>query len=261
MKKAIIITAILFLVLSINSKLPGQVKLPSLIRDNMVIQRDSELKIWGWAGAGEQVKVQFKGKSYETQTGSDGKWFVWLPPMKAGGPYTMEITASNKIVINNILVGDVWICAGQSNMVHYMDLHKERYAEEITRADYPEIRQFLITTSTNLQGPVDDLAPGYWKYATPEDVKRFSVVAYFFALHIYDKYHIPIGLINASVGGTPIEAWTSKEGLKEFPGMLNTIQKNKDTAYVNSMNRAAMADQRERNRKKQEDKGLTGPVT
>ena len=181
--------------------------------------------------------------------------------MKAGGPYSMEITASNKIIINNILVGDVWICSGQSNMVHYLDLHKERYAEEIARANFPEIRQFLVSTKTNLEGPADDLAPGHWKSANPEDVKRFSVVAYFFALKIYEKYHIPIGLINASVGGTPIEAWTSEEGLKEFPEMLNTIRKNKDRAYVDSINRAAMADLRVRARKKEEDNGLTGSET
>jgi sialate O-acetylesterase len=261
MRKSIIIAAFLFFILSINSPLPGQVKLPALIRDSMVIQRNTELKIWGRAGTGEQVKVTFMGKSYKTKAGPDGKWFIWLPPMKAGGPYTMEVTASNKIVINNILVGDVWLCSGQSNMVHYMDLHKERYAEEIARANYPEIRQFLIPTRTNLVEPLDDVTPGYWKSANPEDVKRFSVVAYFFALKIYEKYHIPIGLINASVGGTPIEAWTSEEGLKEFPEILKTIQKNKDTAYVNSVNRAAMAELRESNREKVIDKGLTGPKT
>jgi len=260
MRKSVIIAAFSFFMLSITSTLPGQVKLPGLIRDSMVIQRDTELKIWGRAGAGEQVNVKFRGKSYQTKTGPDGKWFIWLPPMKAGGPYIMEITASNKIVINNILIGDVWLCSGQSNMVHYMDLHKERYAEEIARANYTEIRQFLIPTRTNLVEPVDDMTSGHWKSANPEDVKRFSVVAYFFALKIYEIYHIPIGLINASVGGTPIEAWTSEKGLKEFPEILNTIQKNKDTAYVNSINRAAMAELRERNREEEKDKGLTGAV-
>ncbi|MCK4750146.1 MAG: sialate O-acetylesterase, partial [Bacteroidales bacterium] len=181
--------------------------------------------------------------------------------MKAGGPYTMDISASNNIALNHILVGDVWICAGQSNMVHYMELHKERYAQEIAGANYPEIRQFLISTSTKLEGPVDDLNSGYWKSANPEDVRRFSVVAYFFALGIYEKYHIPIGLINASVGGTPIEAWTSEEGLKEFPEMLSTIQNNKDTAFVNRTNRAAMAALSEGNKNKVADRGLTGPKT
>ena len=254
-------TAFSLCLLILHGSLPGQVKLPALIRDSMVIQRDTELKIWGWASAGERVSVKFQGKEYKSRTDSDGKWFVKLPPLKAGGPYTMDISASNIIALNHILVGDVWVCSGQSNMVHYMELHKERYAHEITEASYPEIRQFLISTSANLEGPVDDLNSGYWKSANPEDVRRFSVVAYFFALGIYEKYHIPIGLINASVGGTPIEAWTSEEGLKEFPEMLSTIQNNKDTAFVNRTNRAAMAAWREANRDKGADRGLTGPKT
>ena len=160
-----------------------------------------------------------------------------ITAMKAGGPYTMDIAASNNIVIKNILIGDVWICSGQSNMVHQMNIHDVTYANDIARANYPQIRHFWIPTLTNLQGPHDDLPTGYWKSANPEDVLEFSAVAYFFAKKIYEKYHVPIGLINASVGGTPIEAWTSEEGLKEFPDINATIQKNKDTAYVNSINR------------------------
>jgi sialate O-acetylesterase len=235
----------------------GQVRLPRLVRDSMVVQRDTQLKIWGWGTKGEKVNVNFNGKNFKTTTGNDGKWSVMLSPMKAGGPYTMNITASNKITLTNILVGDVWMCAGQSNMVHYLDLHKERYAEEIAQANYPEIRQFTIPTLTNLQKPADDLPRGNWKSATPPDIKRISVVAYFFAKKLYEQYHVPIGLIHAAVGGTPIEAWTSEEGLKEFPELLTTIQKNKDTAYVNQSNRATLAMNRERAKRKVEDKGLT----
>ena len=179
--------------------------------------------------------------------------------MKAGGPYIMNIVASNKITLKDILIGDVWICAGQSNMVHQMELHKERYAGEIANANYPEIRHFFITTLTDLQNPKDDVPTGYWKSATPRDVRQFSAVAYFFAKTIYEKYHVPIGLINASVGGTPIEAWTSEEGLKEFPALTNSIQKNKDTAYINNINRTAEVTTA--NRPKQQDKGLTGTIT
>jgi sialate O-acetylesterase len=227
----------------------------------MVLQRDTELNIWGWADPGEQVQVRFLGKSYRTKTGDNGKWSVGLPPMDPGGPFTMEINGSNQIVLRDILVGDVWVCAGQSNMVHYMALHSERYAGDIAGAKYPEIRQYLIPTTTHLEGPKEDLSPGSWKSANPEDVERFSVVAYFFALKLHEKYHIPIGIINASVGGTPIEAWTSEKGLNEFPGMVRTILQNKDTSYVNSTNRAAMADQRESSRNRGQDKGLTGPLT
>lgn len=235
----------------------SQVRLPRLIRDSMVLQRDTKIKIWGWAAAKEKITVKFNSKTYSTKAGADGKWTLLLPPAKAGGPYTMQIVASNSILLKDILVGDVWICSGQSNMVHQMELHSITYANDIAQADYSAIRHFWIPTMTDLQQPHDDLPTGYWKSANPVDVRQFSAVAYFFARKIYDKYHIPIGLINASVGGTPIEAWTSEEGLKDFPAIVATIQKNKDTAYVNKANRsgwAAMA-----NRPKSEDKGLTGP--
>jgi sialate O-acetylesterase len=237
----------------------AQVKLPALVRDSMVLQRDSKINIWGWASKDEKVTIQFNGKKYKTTTSADGKWLIVLPPIKAGGPYTMDIIASNKITLKDILIGDVWICSGQSNMVHQMELHSVRYADDVAKANYPEIRHFWIPTLTDMQGPRDNLPIGFWKSANPQDVRQFSAVAYFFARSIYEKYHIPIGLINASVGGTPIEAWTSEEGLKEFPSLLTTIQKNKDTAYINSMSRRAFANNG--NRPRQQDKGLIGPKT
>jgi len=235
----------------------GQVRLPRLVRDSMVVQRDAKLKIWGWARPGEKVNVRFDGKDYRTTTGVDGQWLVLLPPVKAGGPYTMDLVASNKITIKNILAGDVWICAGQSNMVHNLQLHKERYASEIAQANNPEIRNFTIPTAANLNGRADDLPGGTWKAVNPQDVMKFSVVAYFFAKKLYDQYHVPIGIINASVGGTPIEAWMSEEGLKEFPRYLSTVQQNRDTAYVNNANRAAFAASQLWSKKEPQDKGLT----
>jgi sialate O-acetylesterase len=242
-----------FLLIAANS----QVKLPALIRDSMILQRDAKIKIWGWASTGEKIVVGFNKKRYTTTTPNDGKWMITLSPTKAGGPYTMTIDARNHITLNNILVGDVWFCSGQSNMVHQMELHKERYAAEIEQANNPQIRHFFIPTLTNLQRPHNDLPTSYWKSANPQDVRQFSAVAYFFAKKIYEKYRVPIGLINASVGGTPIEAWISEEGLKEFPGVITTIQKNKDTAYINSLNRRAFTGSAARPQR-QQDKGLTG---
>lgn len=216
-----------------------QVRLPRLISDGMILQRDAAVKLWGWAAVNEKVKVKFKNKTYTAKTGADGKWTIELLPTRAGGPYTIEIIASNRIAIQNILFGDVWFCSGQSNMVHQMELHNISYAKEIEEANYPEIRQFLIPSLTNLQEPQQDFPSGSWKPATPTEVKKFSAVAYFFARQIYEKYHVPIGIINASVGGTPIEAWCSETGLKDFPEWLNTTQKNKDTSYVGAINRAA----------------------
>jgi len=236
----------------------GQLKLPALVRDSMILQRDTKLKIWGWAAKGEKITVHFIGKSFTSVAGTDGKWMVWLPPMKAGGPYTMNISAGNKIELKDILIGDVWICSGQSNMVHQMELHNITYADEIAKANNPEIRHFYIPTLADLHAPHDDLPTGYWKSANAQDVNRFSAVAYFFAKKIYENYHVPIGLINASVGGTPIEAWTSEDGLKTFPAISSAIQKNKDTAYLNGINRRASAYNLDK--PKQQDRGLTAPV-
>jgi sialate O-acetylesterase len=249
---------ILFTLCVLTLTAAAQIKLPRLVRDSMILQRDTKINIWGWAASGEKVNIKFNGKTYKTTTGKDGKWIIVLPAVKAGGPYTMDISGSNKISLKEILIGDVWICSGQSNMVHQMNIHDVTYAKDIVDANYPQIRHFWIPTLTSLQGPQEDLPTGFWKSAVGEDVRPFSAVAYFFARKIYEKYHVPIGLVNASVGGTPIEAWTSEEGLKDFPSLINTIQKNKDTAYVNGLARRAFGSNSNRTRQTQ-DKGLSGP--
>ncbi|HUC80289.1 MAG TPA: sialate O-acetylesterase, partial [Flavisolibacter sp.] len=225
MMKAFAFLSVLLLSLASSA----QVKLPRIIRDSMILQRDAKLNIWGWASPGEKVTVRFNSKSYKATTGKDGKWTVQMQPLKAGGPFTMNIEGSNRITLNEILVGDVWLCAGQSNMVHQMELHHVLYGEDIAQANNPQIRHFWVPNVTSLQGPQEDLPGGSWKWANQKDVREFSAVAYFFAKKLYDKYGVPVGLINASWGGSPIEAWTSEEGFKEFPTFLQTIAKNRDT--------------------------------
>ncbi|MGZ8545421.1 MAG: sialate O-acetylesterase, partial [Flavisolibacter sp.] len=219
----------------------GQVKLPTLIRDSMVLQRNDTIRIYGWASPGEKIFVSFHQKKYSAQTSKDGSWKVAIPPMKAGGPYTMEIKGKNLVRLKDILIGDVFLCAGQSNMVHQLRLHRFRYASEISNANYPMIRHFTVPNTALLNGPASDLPSGNWKSANPKDVMEFSAVAYFFALDLYEKYTIPIGLINASVGGTPIEAWMSEEAIKKFPNSLSVLEKNKDTFHVNQLFRNAAA--------------------
>ena len=236
--------------------LTAQIRLPQVIRDSMILQRGTEINIWGWASKGETVSITFNGNTVNTNTDGNGQWMLRLPAMQAGGPYIMTIKGKNTIVLHDILIGDVWFCSGQSNMVHQMKLHNVRYAAEVSHAHYPEIRQFWIPTLTDLQGPRDDLPSGYWKSANPEDVLDFSAVAFFFAEKLYQKYHVPIGIINASVGGTPIEAWTSEDGLKTFPSIEARIKRNKDTAYVNGLIRRSMAGNGHQTARK--DKGLTG---
>src|SRR4030095_6332294 len=127
MRRFITATTTILLFLYVQSY--SQVRLPGIIRDSMILQRDVNINIWGWASKNEKVQIKFNGKSYKASTGADGKWLARLSPMKAGGPYIMEISASNKIILKEILVGDVWFCSGQSNMVHQMNIHDVTYAK------------------------------------------------------------------------------------------------------------------------------------
>jgi len=259
MKLSIKLFAAVFCHLSILTSLhcSAQVRLPQLVSNGMVLQRDAKINIWGWAAAGEKVTVKFNGKSYRTTTLASGKWIIALNPMKAGGPYTMDIAASNHIVLKDVLLGDVWFCSGQSNMVLPMERIREKYPEEIADANYPQIRNFFVPTASDITKVHEDLLPGQWIAATPENVLGFGAVTYFFAKKIYSKYHVPIGIINSSVGGTPIQAWISEEGIKQIPQYANRLAKLKDTAYLNQVMLPAMVG----NKPPKEDKGLTGTKT
>lgn len=254
MKKLLYI--FLGIILSQNSF--SQIRLPKLISDGMVLQRDKPLKIWGWASPKEKISIDFNKKTYKVITSETGKWEVTLPQYPAGGPFEMTLKGKNELKIKDIFIGDVWFCSGQSNMVHQMELHRITYANDIAQANNSAIRHFGIPTTTNVNSTNDDFNNGSWKVCNPENVRQFSAVAYFFAKKIYDKYQVPIGLINASVGGTPIEAWISEEGFKDFSKMNEIIAKNKDTAYVNSFNRRF---NRPQTPAPIQDKGLNGTKT
>lgn len=258
MRQILQLTFFLCLSLFINVKARAEVRLPTLVTDSMVLQRGVMLNIWGWASATEKVVVNFNGKRVNTTTAANGKWLVKFPAMKAGGPYKMEIIGKNTIELQNILIGDVYLCAGQSNMVHQMKVHNITYAADIATANYPNIRQFWVPTATSLSGPSEDLPKSSWKSANSKDVNDFSAVAYFFARKIFTKHKVPIGIINSSVGGTAIESWTSEQGLSGVPGLMELVAKNKDTAYVNGQNRKAFSSiQRSRASK---DLGVSGTI-
>ncbi len=222
----------------LSCDLSAQIRLPKLIGDNMVLQRDQPITIWGWASPKEKVTVTLKNKSYKTVTPLDGKWKIQLPAQPAGTGFEMVLKGKNQIRIKNIAFGDVWLCSGQSNMVINMERVKERFPEDIASANYPDIRNFFVQTLTDLNGPKKDFPKGEWKTANPKDVLTFGAVTYFFARDLYDQYKVPIGIINSSVGGTPIEAWISEGGYKDFADIQKIITQNKDTAYVNSVNRS-----------------------
>ncbi len=264
MKRSIKNSGILLFLLTIAiGPLSAEVRLPSIVSDGMILQRDENLKIWGWADAGEKITIEFRGKTYKTKTGDEGKWELALKPMATGGPYDMKIKGNNEITVKNILLGDVWICSGQSNMTHYLGRHAERYAKEIAEGENSEIRQFYVPTKAVLSGSLEDFPGLKWEEATPETLLDFTVIGYFFAKMLYDKYKVPMGIINTCVGGTPIEAWTSKEGFKEFPDIMKRVSQIRDTAYVNDINRKlqeARRSGRNSELRQEDDKGLKGEV-
>lgn len=238
-----------------------QVRLPRLISSGMVLQRNADVRIWGWASPGEKVTIRFLGKTYQTVTTDNREWKIMLSPMKAGGPYSMEIDAGNHIDLTNILVGDVWICSGQSNMVLPMSRVAVKYPDVIAHSANNEIRQFFVTQKYNFGHPDADLSSGEWEPANPYTVLHFSAAAYFFARALFEKYHVPIGLINASIGGTPITAWMSKESLEKFPAFLSEAKKFNNKEYVDSIKRHDYQMSKTWNEYVWDhDKGLTGEL-
>ncbi|MFL0206267.1 sialate O-acetylesterase [Aquirufa sp. 2-AUSEE-184A6] len=215
----------LFLLLSFSAF--SDVKLPTLVSNGMVLQRDIPVKIWGWANAGEKVTVTFKGKKLRVLTDASGNWSTTLPATPAGGPYEIQV---NEIRLKDVLFGDVWLCSGQSNMVINMERVKEKYPTDIASANNPQIRNFFIPTAISKVDVKQDLPASSWLPVTPENVLQMGAVSYFFARDLYAKYQVPIGIINSSVGGTPIESWISEEGLKEFPAYVKDTTKTASPA-------------------------------
>ena len=206
----------------------AKVKLPALISDGMVLQREQPVKIWGTADAGESVSVTFMKKKYAATADNNGHWSVTLPSMKAGGPYLMRI---NDIKLNDILIGDVWLCSGQSNMELPVSRVTDMFATEINEYSNERIRQIIIPKVYNFHAPQETLSATSWKPMTQENVMNFSALAYFFAKEMYEKTKVSVAIINSSWGGTPIEAWISEEGLKEFPIYINDKRLYEDDAY------------------------------
>ncbi|MCW3106337.1 MAG: 9-O-acetylesterase [Segetibacter sp.] len=224
------IFAVLF-ILS-NSCLWAAVKLPALVGDNMVLQRDAKINLWGWADPGEKVTIQFQSKQFNTKAGKDGKWMIVLPPFPAGGPYNMVIKGKNNITLQNILIGDVWLASGQSNMEWPLN-NINNSKQEIETANYPQIRLFTVAKNFAFQ-PKAQLGSGNWTVCSPKAVDSFSAVAYLFGRELHQRYKVPVGLIHSSWGGTPAEAWTSAEGLKpiqSFEKALDEVSKMDVATY------------------------------
>ena len=193
----------------------GQVTLPRIFGDGMVLQRDAPVAVWGHAGPGEIVSVSFHGQSRKTVADGKGSWKVVLSPMAYGGPYPLEIRGRwNTVHIADVLVGDVWICSGQSNMEFPVSgwSRVNNADEEIRNADYPAIRLFSVDKAISTR-PEEDLMGGHWEHCSPATIAPFSAVGYFFGRQLHKALKIPIGLINTTWGGTDIESWISRKSL------------------------------------------------
>ena len=195
--------------------------LPSrLFSDHAVLQQGRPIPVWGTAAEGERVTVAIAGQSAAANA-AGGRWRVELAPLPAGGPYTMTIAGEhNRVVVSDILVGEVWVCSGQSNMERQLGPREGQkpivdWEPEVAAARYPEIRQFYVPQKTALQ-PAADTA-GSWTVCSPETVANFTAVGYFFGRDLFQARHVPVGLIHSSWGGTPAEAWTSLDGLRSLP--------------------------------------------
>jgi sialate O-acetylesterase len=191
----------------------ADVRLPAVISDHMVLQQDVAAPIWGWADNGEEVTVAIAGQSQSAKAGTDGKWMVKLDKLTSGGPHELVVKGKNTIKITDVLVGEVWLGSGQSNMAMTVSRSKDFEAEQAA-ANLPNIRMFR--ESSNAATEPQDGGSGKWEVCSAETVGNFSATAFFFGRELHKTLKLPVGLINSSVGGTPIEAWTSMTAQKEL---------------------------------------------
>ncbi len=241
MKKSIF--PIVFLaILFFTAQVFANVKLPQLMSSNMVVQREAPVRIWGMAKKREVVTVSFNGQTVKTRAGRTGKWQVILKSMTAGGPFKMTIQGKNKIILDNVLIGDVWICSGQSNMNMSVKRSNDA-AAEIAAANYDKIRLFTVPRSIS-NVPKSDMDESAWLTCSSENIVQFSAAAYYFARRLQKDIDVPIGLVHASWGGTGVETWTSIDGLTALDGFASGIEslKNFDPKeYANNRKKKLLA--------------------
>ncbi|QKJ64486.1 sialate O-acetylesterase [Flavobacterium sp. M31R6] len=229
MKNSIIVF-VLFLILS-NAAF-ANVTLPNVFSDNMILQRNTEVTIWGWANPQEEVVItpSWNNETYKIKASNQAKWEIAIPTPKEGGPYTITIKGYNEIVLKNILIGEVWICSGQSNMEMNASWGIENGDEAVKNATNPNIRLFLVPklTATTPQNNIS----GTWTECSPETMKYFSAVGYFFGKRLQEELkNVPIGLISSNWGGTPAEIWMPEEVIQNDAVLLESAKTRKEEIY------------------------------
>ena len=209
--KAIVNTLLVIIVMT--SGVSAAVKLPKIFSDNMVLQRERPIIIWGWADPHEKIRIILNRQDKIFYAGKDGRWKVVLLPERGGGPYDLIVKGTNTIQLHDVMIGDVWVTAGQSNML--FAVRKSLNAEqEMATANYPNIRQFKMDNAASIN-PEEDYKNGRWRVCNPKTVGDFTAVGFFFAREIAKEINVPIGIINISRGGTNIENWISLEAFKK----------------------------------------------
>ena len=213
MTRTTTLTPLVLLALVVSPGL-AEVKLPAVFSDHMVLQRDATVPVWGWADAGEQVAVTLAGQTATTTADDDGKWRVDLTALNAGGPHQLSVKGTNTVTVADVLVGEVWLCSGQSNMAMAVRSSMD-YETEQAAADLPGIRMFTTARQSSPSPQAD--CRGTWAVCSPDTVGGFSATAYFFGRCLYAELDVPVGLVNSSWGGTAVEAWTSRSAQKDLP--------------------------------------------
>lgn len=206
----------------------AKVTLPSIFSDGMILQRNEPICVWGQADPGEHVKISWMGEDYLATADAQGSWKAELPEIAAGGPYTLTV---NDIEVKDILIGDVFLCSGQSNMELPIRRVMDMFAEEVAEYENSSIRQFIVPKEFDFNQEREWMSPAAWTPCTSEHVMNFSAITYFFAKEIYEKTGVPVGLVNSSWGGTPVQAWISEAGLQDHPLYLNEKRLYEDDGF------------------------------
>jgi sialate O-acetylesterase len=218
--------------LLISSTMMANVSLPNIFSDNMVLQRNSEVKIWGWANPKEEIKLVsgWNNQEYKTVANNQAKWEITIKTPEAGGPFTISIKGYNEVILKNILIGEVWLCSGQSNMEMSASWGIDDGEEEAKNAANPNIRFFTVPKLT-AESPQNNFL-GNWTESTPETMKYFSAIGYFFAKRLReDLKNVPIGLISSNWGGTPAEIWMPEDVVNNDPLLLENAKKLNEQEY------------------------------
>jgi sialate O-acetylesterase len=247
---------VLLLLTLLGSPLAAEVKLPNVFSDHMVLQQKQANKVWGRAAAGEKITVTIASQSHSATAGADGSWQVMLSPLDAGGPYELTVTGTNTVKFTDVLVGEVWICSGQSNMQWRVQQSYDADLEKLA-AKYPKIRMINFP-QVGTQQPVWEHPNSKWQVCSPDTVGNFSAVGYYFGRQLHQTLDVPIGLINNAWGGSACEAWINRSVLEQdgkYASMLERFDNQAKQAEELSKLKELDADQ-----KKQLD-GLKGPLS